>query len=159
MWTNTVLFVGVKATLCRSAGWQVRLGTVQSCFVRWNQCRDLCWDGKHQGETPSIFFFDGKQCSALCWGRKLLYAVVPLRKPGLDELKRLKIGSKWGLYEVKMSCLRACEGAFETNNPAWCRQEVPRPFATVPIKQFGVFLNLILEDFWASHGIERWSLF
>ena len=74
----------------------------------------------------SLFFFDGKQCSVLCWGRKLLYAVVPLRKPGLDELKRLKIGSKWGLYEVKMSCLRACEGAFETNNPAWCRQSGPK---------------------------------
>ena len=59
------LFVVVEATLCRSARWQVRLGTVQSCFFRWNQCWDLCWDGKHQGETPSIFFFDGKQCSVL----------------------------------------------------------------------------------------------
>ena len=33
---NPVLFVVVEATLCRSARWQVRLGTVQSCF---------CFDG------------------------------------------------------------------------------------------------------------------
>ena len=34
----------------------------------------------------SLFFFDGKQCRVLCFGRKPLYAVVPLRRPGLDEV-------------------------------------------------------------------------
>ena len=43
-----------------------------------------------------------------------------------NSLKKSKMGSKYGPYEVKMSSLGACESVFETNNPSWCRQGGPK---------------------------------
>ena len=33
----------------------------------------------------SLFFFDVKQCSVLCWDGKLRFAVLPLGKPSWNE--------------------------------------------------------------------------
>ena len=36
-------------------------------------------------EEFSLFFFDVKQCSVLCWDGKLRFAVLPPSKPSWDE--------------------------------------------------------------------------
>ena len=69
------------------------------------------------------------------------------------------MGSNWLPYEVKLRSWGTGEMCFRPRIWLDVAKGVPRSFATVPIKHFGVLLGHILEEFGDYSNVKRWRLF